>query len=154
MDQTFQALGGILLKAIPTAVLLLVLYFYLKAMMFGPLAKIMKERDALTKGARKTAEQSLARADERAQEFETKLRDARGEVYKENEEIRKKWIAEQSVHIQKAKVAAEGSIQSSKTAIAQEAATAKQNLTDQSTALAEQIATAVLSPRHTHGRNS
>jgi F-type H+-transporting ATPase subunit b len=147
MDQTFQALLGILLKAIPTAVLLLVLYFYLKVVMFGPLAKIMKERDALTKGARKTAEQSLARADQRAQEFENKIRDARGEVYKENEEIRKKWIAEQSAHIERAKVAAEGLIQNAKTAIAQEAATAKQNLGDQSSALAEQIAAAVLARR-------
>ena len=36
MEQTLQALAGILLKAIPTIFLLLFLYFYLKLMLFGP----------------------------------------------------------------------------------------------------------------------
>ena len=70
MEQTFQALETILLKAIPSAILLLVLYFYLKAMLFGPIAKVLKQREELTKGARKAAEQSLARAEQKAKESE------------------------------------------------------------------------------------
>ena len=60
MEQTLQALVGILQKAVPTILLLILLHFYLKAMLFGPLTKILKDREALTKGARKTAEESLA----------------------------------------------------------------------------------------------
>ena len=50
MDQTLHALGGILLKSIPTVVLLLFLYFYLKSMLFGPLTRVLKQRDELTAG--------------------------------------------------------------------------------------------------------
>src|SRR5215475_4677341 len=96
MEQTIQALGGILLKAIPTVVILIFLHFYLKFMLFKPLAKVLKERDALTAGARKAAEQSLAAAERKAQEYEAKFRDARAEVYKQQEETRKVWLQDQA----------------------------------------------------------
>src|SRR5260370_19478646 len=99
MEQTFQALGGILLKAIPTIVILLFLHFYLKLMLFKPLQKVLNQRDELTAGARKAAEQSLAAAERKAQEYEAKFRDARAEVYKQQEETRKRWMEDQSAQI-------------------------------------------------------
>jgi F-type H+-transporting ATPase subunit b len=147
MDQTFQALGSILLKAIPTAILLLVLYFYLKVVFFGPLAKVLKEREGLTKGARQAADQSLAKAEQRTKEYELKLRDARGEVYKDQEETRKKWLGEQAAQVAEAKQAADASVEQARAGIAQEAATARKGLEETSTALAEQIATTVLARR-------
>ena len=72
-------------------------------MLFGPLAKIQKQRDALTKGARKTAEESLASAERKTTDFENKLRDARAEVYREQEEMRKKWLADQAEQIEQAR---------------------------------------------------
>jgi F-type H+-transporting ATPase subunit b len=94
MQETLQALGGILLKAIPTVILLIILHFYLKAMLFGPLDRIMQRRRELTEGARKIAEDSLAAAARKADEYEAKLRDARAVVYKQQEEIRKRWRGE------------------------------------------------------------
>ena len=55
MQETLQALGGILLEAIPTVILLIVLHFYLKAILFGPLDKVMKRRRELTEGDREIA---------------------------------------------------------------------------------------------------
>lgn len=147
MDQTFQALGGILLKAIPTAVLLLLLYFYLKAMMFGPLNRILTERRELTDGARKAAEKSLAAAEHKAQEFEAKLREARTQIYKEQEEIRKAWLAEQSVQLEQARAKSDGAVKQAKQGVAKEAATARQSLNEASSVLADQIATALLAGR-------
>lgn len=147
MDQTLQALQGILLKAIPTAVLLLVLYFYLKAMLFGPIAKVLKQREELTKGARKAAEQSMARAEQKAKEYEDKLRDAKSEVYRDQEETRKKWLADQAAQLAQAKASAEASINSAREGIAQEVATARQGLADSSAAIADQIAATVLARR-------
>ena len=77
MQETLQALGGILLKAIPTVILLIILHFYLKAVLFGPLDRMMQKRRELTEGARKIAEDSLAAAARKADEYEAKLRDAR-----------------------------------------------------------------------------
>src|SRR6266853_3081993 len=97
MEQTIQALGGILLKAIPTIVILIILHFYFKAMLFGPLDKVLKQRDQLTSGARQAAEDTLAATERKAQEYEVKFREARAEVYKHQEETRQQWLKDQAV---------------------------------------------------------
>src|SRR6202045_85850 len=103
MEQTIQALGGVLLKAIPTICLLLLVHVYLKFMLFGPLEKVLKQRAELTEGARKSAEQSLAAADRKQQEYETKFREARAEVYRLQEETRRGWLEDQAALIAAAK---------------------------------------------------
>ncbi len=147
MEQTLEALKSILVKAIPTAVLLLVLYFYLKAMFFKPMAKVLAERDTLTKGARKAADQSLANAEKKAAEYEAKLKEARSEVYKQQEETRKGWLAEQAALLAKAKSSAETTLEQARQAIEVETASAKQTLTESSSAIADEIAKTVLSRR-------
>ena len=51
MEQTLHDLSGILLRAIPSAALLIILHFYLKGMLFKPLQKVLKQREMLTAGA-------------------------------------------------------------------------------------------------------
>jgi len=147
MEQTLQALTGILLKATLTIGIVVILHFYLKAMLFGPLTRILKEREALTEGARKSAEQSLAEAERKTVEYEVKLRAARAEVYKEQEETRRKWLDEQAAQVAQTRSAAEASVRAAKAEIATEAEAARTNLRDTSAALADQIATAVLAGR-------
>ena len=147
MEQTLQALSGILQKSIPTILLLLFLWFYLKTMLFGPLAKMRGERSMLTKGARKTAQHSLDEAERKTTEFENQLRDARNEVYREQEETRKKWLADQAVQIASAREGAAQAIQKSRAEIAADVAGARAGLSDQAAALADQIASAVMQRR-------
>jgi len=72
MEQTLQALGGILLKAIPTVILLLILHFYFKAVLFGPIEKMLQQRRELTEGAKRVSkpkepvQQSFRPGDRRA----------------------------------------------------------------------------------------
>ena len=147
MEQTLQALVGILQKAVPTILLLLLLHFYFKAMLFGPLAKILKQRDALTKGARQSADESLASAERKTTEYESRLRDARGEVYREQEEIRRKWLAEQAEQIEQARGRSAAAVRTAKERIAGEAAEARNSLRDTSGTLADQIAGTILNRR-------
>ena len=147
MEQTLQALSGILQKSIPTIVLLLFLWFFLKTMLFGPLAKMRGQRDGLTNGARKTARHSLEEADRKTQEFENKLRDARNEVYREQEDIRKKWLSDQVGQVASAREMASQSIQKNKAEIAADVAAARTTLGEQASALADQITSAVLQRR-------
>ena len=142
-----QALGGILLKAIPTAVLLLLLYAYFKAMLFAPLEKIQQQRKELTEGARQTAAQSLAKAEKKTQEFEARLHEVRSQVYKEQEEQRRKWLEAQAAQIADARGALEKTVKDAKFALAAESAAARQALLDTSGELADQIAAAVMSRR-------
>jgi F-type H+-transporting ATPase subunit b len=147
MEQTLQALVGILQKAVPTIVLLILLHFYLKAMLFGPLAKVLKQRDALTKGARKSAEESLASAERKTAEYEAKLHEARSEVYREQEEIRRKWLAEQTEHIEQARDRSSAAVHAAREQISREAAIARTGLLETSGTLADQIAGAILNRR-------
>ena len=101
----------------------------------------------MTLGARKSAEQSLARAEAKAKEYEDKLRDAKNEVYRDQEETRKKWLADQSAQLAQAKANAEKSINTAREGIDQEVAAARQGLAESSSAIADQIATTVLARR-------
>ena len=147
MEQTLQALGGILLKSIPTIVFLIILHFYLKAVLFGPLDRILKQRRELTEGARKVAQDSLAAAARKADEYEAKLRDARAVVYKEQEEMRKRWLEEQGDEVAQARTRMEASVKTAREALAADAASAQASLKDASSTLADQIAETVLGRR-------
>jgi F-type H+-transporting ATPase subunit b len=147
MEQTLQALGGILLKSTITVILLIILHFYLKAMLFGPLDRVMQQRRELTEGARRIAEDSLAAASRKADEYEAKLRDARAIVYKQQEEIRKGWLDEQAKQVADARAHHDLAVKAAREALAQDAAAAQQALQESSGAVAEQIVATVLGRR-------
>jgi F-type H+-transporting ATPase subunit b len=147
MEQTLQALGGILLKAIPTVLLLLILHAYLRAMLFRPIERMLQQRSELTDGARKAASDSLVAAESKAQEYEAKLREARAAVYKEMEETRRRWLADQAAQIDQARLSAGAMVRKAKDEIAAEASAARATLAQTSSTLADQIATALLAGR-------
>src|SRR5580658_2870219 len=147
MEKALQDLTGILIKAIPTAFFLVVLHFIFRFWLFGPLRRVLRQREELTAGARKAAEASLTAADRKVQDYEAKLRDARAEVYREQEEIRRRWLADQSTQVGDARSKAEGAIKQAKFEIASEAAAARQTLLETSTGLADQIASSILHRR-------
>lgn len=144
MEQTLHALGELLQRAVPTFVLVLFLYFYLKAMLFKPLAKVLAERDAATKGARKQADLSFAKAEEKAASYEAALRDARAEVYKDQENVRRQWLSEQADHVAAARKEAEKLTADAKAQIAIETESARQSLHATAAELANQIAASIL----------
>lgn len=147
MEQTLQALGGILLKAIPTVLLLLILHAYLRAVLFRPIERMLEQRSALTEGARKAASESLAAAQAKAQRYEAKLREARAAVYKEMEETRRRWLADQASQIELARLSAAAAVRKAKDEIAAEVSAARVALAQTSSALAEEIAALLLAGR-------
>lgn len=144
MDATLHALGQILLGAIPTLVIVLILHFYLKAMLFGPLEKVLHERRKATEGAREAASLSLERAAKKAADYEESLRAARNEIYREQEEVRKQWREEHAAKIVEARKSAEGLIGEARKKLEQEAAEAKTGLEQQARQLADEIAGRIL----------
>ena len=69
MDSILRDLGGILLRAVPTFLLVIFLHFYLKSVFFGPIQRILQKRYEATEGARKLADESLARAAQKTAEY-------------------------------------------------------------------------------------
>ena len=77
MEETLHQLGGILLRAVPTFIIVVLLHFYLKFVFFKPLQQVLRQRYEATEGARKLAEASLLNASEKAAQYEAALRSAR-----------------------------------------------------------------------------
>ena len=147
MQQTFQSLAEILLKAIPTAVLLLALLFYFRAMLFGPLEKVLKQRDQLTAGTRHAAMKSLKLAEEKVAEYDAKMRDAHSEVYRQQEEIRRGWLADQTSQVALARDTSAAAVKAAKEQVAKEMVEARATLSESASALADQVVSSVLSRR-------
>jgi F-type H+-transporting ATPase subunit b len=147
MESTLHALVGILLRAVPTFILVLCLHFYLKRMFFIPLEEVLRRRRAATEGAREAAEAALNRAAEKAAAYEAALDDARSEVYKEQEETRKGWLTAQATRVEEAKETAHTLIAQAKDGIAAEMVAARRDLSAASSGLASQIAQRVLAGR-------
>ena len=147
MEETLRALGGILLKAVPTFLIVIALHFYLKFIFFKPLQHILKLRYEATEGARKLAESSLAKATERAAEYEAALKAARSESYKELEQLRRQLQDERTAGVREARARAESAITQAKAALAAEVAGLKINLESESDALADRIANKVIRGR-------
>jgi F-type H+-transporting ATPase subunit b len=144
MEATLQGLGGILLKAIPTLLLLLIVHLYLKRMFFGPMREVLAKRREDTEGARKSAEALLAKASEKAAALEAALRKARDEIYQEQEEARRRWIGEQTDRLEEARRSSRDMIHQAKQQLDTEAAAAKRDLAATTAALADQIAQSLL----------
>jgi F-type H+-transporting ATPase subunit b len=144
MDATLHDLGGILLKAIPTLILLLIVHLYLKRMFFGPMQDVLAKRREATEGAMKSAEMLLAKASEKAEATEASLRKAREEIYQEQEEARRRWIGEQTAQVEEARRSSRDLIHQAKQQLDAETAAAKRDLTATTAALADQIAQSLL----------
>src|SRR5512146_3213875 len=114
MDEILRQLGQLLLKAVPTFILVVLLQFYLKRVFFKPLEKVLHQRYEATEGARKAAEESLARASAKAAEDEAALRAARTEIYQAQEQLHAQLQEREAVQIAEARQRADAALQAAR----------------------------------------
>ena len=106
MQDIIQQLGGLMVGAIPTALLFIVLVFAYQFLVQGPLTAVLARRRALTEGAMEDARKAVAEAEAKAQEYAERLRQARADVYKLREQRIKQWSAERDAALDVARKAA------------------------------------------------
>ena len=148
MEATLNALGALLVQAVPTIVLVILLHFYLKSVYFGPLARTLQKRREATAGARELAEASMKRAGEKSAQYEAALQEARSHIYREQEDARRKWLDDQARQIEQARQRAHEALRNASAVIDVESANARRDLEGQSMELAEQISRLVLEGRN------
>ena len=144
MDATLHALGGILLKAVPTFLLVVLLHYFLKYVYFKPLEKVLDQRYAATEGARKLADESLKRAAAKTAEYEAALRAARAQMYQAQEQLHKQLQEQAAAQVAAARQSAEESVKQAKQQLARDVEAAKTTLAVESDRLADQIAESLL----------
>ncbi len=147
MDATLHALGGILLRALPTFFLIVLLHFYLKYVFFRPLERVLQGRYEATEGARKLAEASLAKADAKAAEYEAALRGVRAEMYQEQERLHRQMIQEQAGAVRAARDSADANVREARGQIEAQIAEARRSLDAQVDHLAGRIVERLLPGR-------
>jgi F-type H+-transporting ATPase subunit b len=147
MDSTIQALQALFLKALPTLFLVVVLHFYLKFVFFRPLEKKLQERFDATEGARRIGHESLARAEQKAADYEAALKKARADLYLEQERLRRQLEDEKARAVAEARRAAEQRVREAKAGLEREVVALKTQLAQEAETLAERILAAVLPGR-------
>ena len=143
MDLVHQ-IGELFLRAVPVALIVLLFYFILRSLFFGPLLKVMAERDSRTIGAQKAAEAAQAAAAEKIKQYEEALRQARAKVYVEQDAARKKLLEERAANLKDARTKAAAEVNSAKARVAGEFAAAKREIEAGTAQLAAAIAQRVL----------
>lgn len=145
-------LGGLLLSAVPTIILLIVLATAYNFLIHRPLGAILAERHSKTEGAVAKAQADIAAAQAKTAEYEQRLREARSQVVK-NAEARRKQLADaRAAALTQARNTSSEKVKAAKAELEKEAATAKAGLQQQSDALAQEVINAVLRTGAAGGR--
>jgi F-type H+-transporting ATPase subunit b len=146
MEQTLKQVGELLLGAVPTILLLLMLYGFYTALVYRPLKKILAERRSRTEGAIEKARADISAAESKTFEYEAKLREAKLAVFRAQEARRQQAEATRAEAVAEARKRADGLIHQAKTQVEQEATVAKHGLQTEAERLAAEIIRAVLQP--------
>jgi F-type H+-transporting ATPase subunit b len=146
MHEIVRQLGELFLQAVPTVLIILLFYFILRAIFFKPLLAVMAERDARTVGAQKAAELAQAAAVEKIKQYQDALKQARTQVYAEQEAARKKVLDERAAVIKEARTAAAAQVAAAKERVAREVAAARREIEATVAQLSAEIAQRILQP--------
>jgi F-type H+-transporting ATPase subunit b len=144
MDTTLRQAGELLLDAVPTVILLLLLYAIYQNVVRRPLERILTQRRDRTEGVVERARANLAAVEARTQEYEEKLREARMAIFKSQEARRQKAQELRSQALEEARARAQEQIRQARAAVEQEVAQARAGLQADAQRLASEIIHTIL----------
>jgi F-type H+-transporting ATPase subunit b len=146
MDQTLHQLGELLLGAVPTVILLAILYVLYTSIVHKPLQRVLEERRSKTEGAVEKSRADIAAAEARTAEYEQKLREARAAVFRAQEAKRQAALQVRANAVAEARSRAQAQVQAAKTDIEKDRASAQEALHGEASSLAQEIVRRVLQP--------
>lgn len=146
MDQTLQQLGELLLGAVPTVILLTVLYVLYKALVHKPLQRVLAERRSKTEGAVEKSRADIAAAEARTAEYEQRLREARAQVFRGQEARRQAALQARADAVKQTRTQAQAQVEAAKKDIDADRAAAEGGLQAEAASLAKEIIRRVLGP--------
>jgi F0F1-type ATP synthase membrane subunit b/b' len=144
MNVIVGQLGDLFLQAVPTVLIILLFYFILRAIFFKPLLQVMAERDSRTAGAQKAAETAQAAAADKVRQYQDALRQARAQVYAEQEAARKQLLDERAAQLKEARTKASREVTTAKARVDRELAAERRNLEASINQLSAEIARRIL----------
>ncbi|MGO9591616.1 MAG: hypothetical protein ACLP3K_16425 [Candidatus Acidiferrales bacterium] len=142
--EILHQLGELFLEAVPTVVIVLLFYVFMRWAFFGPIQKAMAERAARIEGARAEAASVEAAAKQELDTYHEALRKARAEIYAEQEAARQAALDERAKLLKVMRSRSQEDVAAAKKRIAADVAAARAEIERQAPALANQIARTIL----------
>ncbi len=149
MDNTLRQVGELLLGAIPTIVILLLLYGIYDLVVRKPLMRILDQRRERTEGAVLKARSDVAAAEAKTHDYEERLREARLAIFKAQEARRQQAQQLRAESLAQARVRMQQQIREARAAIEQDMAAARSGLQAETERLASEIIRTILRPAST-----
>ena len=146
MDETLRQLGELLLGAVPTVILLALLYALYTTIVHKPLRRVLGERRSKTEGAVEKSRADIAAAEARTAEYEQKLREARAAVFRAQEARRQAALQARTNAVNEARSKAQAQVQAAKKDIENDRVAAQDRLQGEVASLAQEIMRRVLQP--------
>jgi len=146
MDETLRQLGELLLGAVPTVILLALLYVLYTLIVHKPLRRVLEERRSKTEGAVEKSRADIAGAEARTSEYEQRLREARATLFRAQEARRKEALDARTAVLNEARAKAQAQVQAAKADIQKDREAAQGALGAEGQALAAEIIRRVLQP--------
>ena len=146
MDQTLRQLGELLLGAVPTVILLALLYILYATIVHKPLGRVLAERRSKTEGAIEKSRADIAAAEARTSEYEQRLREARATLFRAQEARRKAAVDARAAAMNEARIKAQAQVQAAKADIEKDREAAQNGLQAEAQTLATEIIRRVLEP--------
>ena len=144
MDSTLRALGQLLLRAIPTFLLVLALSYYLKLIFFRPMEKVLRQRGDATAGARQRAAESAERAAGRVADYNSAMLSARTETYQAQADLYRRLEEQRAEALAAARTRTQAAVDEAKARLADDAESAKVQLARDAETLSTAIASTIL----------
>ncbi len=146
MDQTLRQLGGLLLGAVPTVILLAILSGLYTFLVHRPLMRVLAQRRERTEGAMEKARADIAAAEARTADYEQSLREARQRVFKAQELRRQQALQARSEAVTQARLHAQRQVKEARETMEQDTREALSRLETEARRLASEIVRTVLQP--------
>jgi F-type H+-transporting ATPase subunit b len=146
MDQTLHQLGELLLGAVPTVILLALLYALYTVIVHKPLRRVLEERRSKTEGAVEQSRADVAAAESRTAEYEQRIREARAAIFKAQEARRQIAVQARAHAVAEARQRAQAQVQAARIDIDGDKEAAKAGLQGEAAGLAREIVRRILTP--------
>ncbi|MGH9574248.1 MAG: hypothetical protein ACRD40_12055 [Candidatus Acidiferrales bacterium] len=142
--QILHQLGELFLQSVPTVIVVLFFYAFLKWAFFTPIRKAMTERTARIEGARAEAAAVEAEAKNELNAYNDALKKARAKIFAEQEAARQTVLDERTRLLQAMRNRVQEEMVAAKKKIGAETAAARAEIERQAPELAAEIARTVL----------
>jgi len=147
MQAILNQLGDLVLGSVPTAIFFLILLAAYQVLVRKPMEKVLADRHGRTGGAMDEAKAAIAAAEAKTSEYETRLRDARAEIFNARAARQKVASDARDKALAEARTAAQQRITVARESVERSGAEAKAQIEAQAAALSQSVMAAILPHR-------